>query len=202
MRLFVAVHPGERFQRELSRRLDGWRARLPLAWVRPDNLHVTLRFLGELPVASVPPLAAALREAAAGQPSFLLRPGGAGAFPHLRAPRVLFLHLESGGALERLAAAVRAATDPCLPPERRDDQPFRAHLTLARIREPLPAERARQLAQIDAGAWDPLPVADVRLVSSVLARGGSIYTDEAVVPLASPAAPPAPPSAPPPAAGG
>jgi len=103
VRLFVAVDPGERFRRELSTRLDPWRARLRVAWVAEPNLHVTLRFLGELSEAAVPRLAAALRQAASGHAPLRLQPGRVGAFPSLRAPRVLFLQMESGGALERLA---------------------------------------------------------------------------------------------------
>ncbi len=183
MRLFVAVDPGERFRAELSTRLAPWRARLPIAWVRPENLHVTLRFLGDLPETALPGLAAALRATAAAQPAFALHPGRTGAFPDLRDPRVLFLHVGSGGALERLAAAVRAATDPLLPPGQRDDKPLRAHLTLARIRRPLAPAEARELAAVDAGAWPPLPVRELRLVRSELGREGPTYTGLLAAPL-------------------
>lgn len=184
MRLFVAVDPGGRFRRELSTRLDPWRARLRVAWVAEPNLHVTLRFLGELPEAALPRLEAALRQAAAGHAPLCLRPGRVGAFPNLRAPRVLFLQMESGGALERLAAAVQVATDPLLPPDQRDSKPFRAHLTLARIKRPLAPSEARELAAVDAGAWEPLPVGEVRLVRSVLGPAGPAYSEILAVPLA------------------
>lgn len=177
MRLFIAVDPGERFRAELSTRLDAWRARLPFAWVRAGNLHVTLRFLGELPEELLPVLEMALRGAVAGHAPVVLQPGGVGAFPDLRAPRVLFLQMaSSGGALERLAASVRTAVDPLLPPGACDDKPLRAHLTLARVKRPLTPAQARELAALDAGAWDPLTVGEVRLMRSVPGRAGPVYT--------------------------
>ena len=183
MRLFVAVDPGERFRAQLATRLDVWREQLRIGWVEARNLHLTLRFLGELPAAAAQELAPALRAAAAGRRAFTLQPGRLAAFPHLRDPRVLFLQMRGDGALEELAAAVRLATDPLLPPEQRDTKPFRAHLTLARVKRPLSAAEARALAAMDAGAWDPLPVADIRLVRSVLGSGGPVYTELMSVPL-------------------
>lgn len=177
MRLFIAVDPGEQFRAELSTRLDAWRARLPVAWVRAGNLHVTLRFLGELPEAALPALEMALRGAVAGHAPFDLQPGGVGAFPDLRAPRVFFLQMASpGGALERLAESVRAAVDPLRPPGECDDQPLRAHLTLARVKRPLTPAQAHELAAIDPGAWDPLTVGVVGLMRSVPGRAGPVYS--------------------------
>lgn len=184
MRLFIAVDPGERFRAELSTRLDVWRARLPVAWVRAGNLHVTLRFLGELPEAALPALEMALHGAVAGHAPFVLQPGGVGAFPDLRAPRVLFLQMTSpGGALERLATAVRAAVDPLLPPGAGDDRPLRAHLTLARVKRPLLPTQARELAAIDPGPWDPLTIGEVCLLRSVPGRSGPVYTRLLAAPL-------------------
>ena len=183
MRLFVAVDPGARFRAELSTRLDAWRGRVRVAWVRAENLHLTLRFLGEMPEEALPELESALRTAVAGHGPLTLRPGAVSAFPHLRQPRVLFLQCDSDGALERLAAAVRTATDPLLSAAQRDDQPFRAHLTLARVKQALPADEARLLAGIDLGAWPALGVGEVRLVRSVLRPEGPQYTDQCVIPL-------------------
>jgi RNA 2',3'-cyclic 3'-phosphodiesterase len=177
VRLFIAVDPGERFRAELSTRLDAWRPQLPIAWVRAENLHVTLRFLGEMPETALPALETALRGAAAGRAPLLLQPGGVGAFPDLRAPRVFFLQMASpGGGLERLAAAVRGAVDPLLPPGARDDRPLRAHLTLARVKQPLTSAQARGLAAIDPGAWGPLTVGEVCLMRSVTGPAGPVYS--------------------------
>lgn len=188
MRLFIAVDPGRQFRTDLDARLDAWRRRLALSWVRPDNLHVTLQFLGEQPAELLPGLEKRLVEVAGRHEPLLLRPGRLGAFPHLRSPRVLFLQMESGGALERLAADVRAAITPLLGPGAVDDKPFRPHLTLARIKRPLTQAEGRLLVDIDLGAWADLPAAELRLLRSELERAGARYTDMAVVPLGKTAA--------------
>ncbi len=181
MRLFVAVDPGERFRRELTTRLGDWPRRLPLAWVRPENWHLTLSFLGDWPPELLPPLREGLAAAAAGGP-FPVRPGAVGAFPDLRRPRVLFLHMEADGRLERLAAAVRRQVE-LVAAGRQDAKPFRSHLTLARVRRPLPPRLRDLPARIDLGGWEPLTVADFRLVRSRLGPQGPRYEDLATFPL-------------------
>ncbi|MBK6899225.1 MAG: RNA 2',3'-cyclic phosphodiesterase [bacterium] len=109
MRLFVAVDPGERFRAEVSPCLDAWRARWDFGWVRTEQLHVTLRFLGEWPPARLDDLQAALAAAAGETPPLRMSAGGLDAFPGWRRPRVLVLQMESGGALEALAARIDGA---------------------------------------------------------------------------------------------
>ncbi len=185
MRLFVAVDPGERLRRELDTRLDAWRLRLDLAWVRPENLHATLLFLGEQPDGLRPRLETALRAVAARHTPFALRAAGVGGFPRLSSPRVLFLQMDSGGALERLAADVRATVAPLLAGGLPDDKPFRAHLTLARVKRPLAPAESRLLAGMDLGSWDEERVSELCLVRSELGRGGPRYSDLAVMALAA-----------------
>jgi 2'-5' RNA ligase len=185
VRLFIAVDCGERFRRLLSTQLDAWRAQVNIAWSRPQNWHVTLDFLGEVPPARVPDLRTALLEESPAHAAFSVLPGQLGAFPDLRAPRVLFLHMDSGGALERLAAGVRRRVDAVLPAGEQDRRkPFRAHLTVARIKRPLKASQTRMLGEIALAPWEPLPVRDFRLVESELRPDGPRYTDLAVFPLA------------------
>ena len=105
-----------------------------LAWVKPENLHVTLRFLGDLDDAAVARVGASVADRAASAVAPLARLGPLSAFPNLVRPRVLWVGL-SEGATE--VAALAGAVDEGL----RDagfgasDRPFRAHLTLARVRE-------------------------------------------------------------------
>jgi 2'-5' RNA ligase len=184
VRLFVAVDPGERFRDELDTRLDAWRERLRIAWVRPENWHLTLLFLGDWPADRLPALRDALLDEAPAHRAFAVACGGVGAFPNLRSPRVLFLHLESGGALERLAAGVRSRVAAAIPDGPRDEKPFRAHLTLARVKRPLPPRTRGLPAAMDLGSWEPWPVRDYRLVQSELRPAGARYTVRAVFPLA------------------
>jgi len=189
VRLFVAVDPGERFRAEVSPCLDAWRARWDFGWVRTEQLHVTLRFLGEWPPARLDHLQEALAAAAGETPPLRMSAGGLDAFPGWRRPRVLVLQMESGGALEELAARVDGALARRCPGLGAAAGTFRAHLTLARFRDPpMPAE-------LDALRRSPPPraatiaVTGIRLVQSTLAPGGALHATRAVFPLAGAAAP-------------
>jgi 2'-5' RNA ligase len=143
---------------------------LPGRVVRPENWHVTLRFLGQVGWVARDQLAAAVDEADLGR-AFPVRWGDLGAFPRARRATVLWLGLEEGSAdLERLAAVVEEAAEAAgFPPEER---PFRAHLTLSRIR---PHQDVSGLL----ASVDPLGVAmemdRVVLYRSHLGRGGARY---------------------------
>ncbi len=184
MRLFVAVNPGERFSHELATQLDAWRQQLRIAWSRPRVWHLTLDFLGEWPPERVPALQEALRHETTRHASFAVTCGQVGAFPSLRRPKVLFLHAASDGKLEELVAGLRRCVDDVWPDGPQDRKPFRAHLTFARIKRPLPATQRRLVSEIAFAPWQPFTVADVRLVRSVLEPSGPVYSDLAVCELA------------------
>lgn len=158
MRLFVAVWPPE----EVGALLAALpRDRPGLRWTRPEQWHVTLRFLGD--VDSAEPVRAALGD--------VRSPPCQAAFG-----RVVRLGSAVGLSvvgLDELAAAVLAATASCVPPEPR---PFRGHLTLARSRRP-GAPRCPELAV--TASW---PVDRFALVESHLGRPVT-YEDIAVYPL-------------------
>ncbi|MFH1843414.1 MAG: RNA 2',3'-cyclic phosphodiesterase [bacterium] len=183
MRLFIAVDPGERFRLELATRLDSYRRQLRINWVRPTNWHVTLSFLGKWSEKTVPALQNALQQEAMEQPPGLVTPGAVGAFPNLRRPRVLFLQMESVGMLERLAAGIRRQVDLVAPAGPQDRKPFRSHLTLARVKRPLPAAQRELPVEMDLGTWTPLPVTEFKLIRSELRPEGPRYTELAVLPL-------------------
>lgn len=112
------------------------RARAPrLAWVPADNLHLTIRFLGEVDAATVGRAAVAMRRAAAAVAPFHVALAGLGGFPPGRAARVVWAGVGEGtaplAALHRGLEAALVAEG--LPPERRA---FHAHVTLARARTP------------------------------------------------------------------
>jgi 2'-5' RNA ligase len=142
IRAFFAIELGEPARRaaaDVARRLREAPGGDGVRWVRPEALHVTLRFLGDIEPAQAPRLASrASRELAALRP-FALRLGPVELFPTPSRPRVVALGLEPAGPLVELAGAVeRAVVAEGFAPEER---PFRAHLTLGRVRE------ARQQAQ-------------------------------------------------------
>ena len=157
-----------------------------LKWVDPANLHLTLKFLGESPPERLAGITAALERVCAGAAPLALSAAGAGAFPGLARPQVVWLGLTGQVAeLAALAGAIEAAmTGLGFPPEGRA---FQAHLTLARARrgrgrgQPAPPPRApaQGLAQALAGlaAWrgPEFSAARVALLESTLTPRGPLY---------------------------
>ena len=118
---------------EVRQAVDG-AAREPrsqVRWVRMDELHLTLRFLGPTPADRVPALSRLLDETASASSPFTVRVHDAGAYPSAARPRTLWLGIDEGQA-ELAALADRLGERLETAGWRRDDRPFRAHLTLAR----------------------------------------------------------------------
>ena len=134
IRCFIGLPLPEAYKTTLSGLLAKLRyqVRARVSWTRPENWHLTLKFLGE----TTPETVAAVKAALAGVrcPSFGLKAGGCGFFPDIRRPRVAWLGLTQGGPeCQALARAVEQAVAPHgFPPEGR---PFAAHLTLGRIKD-------------------------------------------------------------------
>jgi 2'-5' RNA ligase len=187
VRIFLAVFPPPAAQDAAAAVIA--RLRQPhdgVAWVKRENLHYTLRFMGDLDEDGMARVTAAANEAAAERPAFIAGLGAAGAFPSARRARVLWLGSSAGGeALVALAGALeRALRGRGFEPVGR---PFSPHLTLGRVRrgEEDWSARLATLAAALAPGWAPsFAVERVRVVESTLARGGSIYRVRAEAALA------------------
>lgn len=154
---------------ELVRRLRGRAGSERVRWVRPENLHVTLRFLGDVDPARTREIAARVRGEVAGIAPFELRLGALHAFPSERRARVVALAVEPEAELAALAAAVeRGAVAAGLPPEARA---WNGHLTLGRI----PDGRFPEAGGL-AAAPAVTAVREVILFRSQLGPGGAKYT--------------------------
>jgi 2'-5' RNA ligase len=176
VRLFVALNLPEGIRQALWDATVPLRNRgLPVKWVRPDAIHLTLKFLGEVSDASEPELTAALGRAVAGSHPIPLAVGGFGAFPAVDRPRVIWAGLAPDPALELLAHRIEQELAPLgFPPEGR---PFQPHVTLgratrnARPQEFEGLERVLTRLRYDATAL----VHTVDLMQSVPGPGGSSY---------------------------
>lgn len=160
LRTFVAVEIGEEAVQcaaqlvERLRAVDGGAVK----WVDPRNFHLTIKFLGATRRADLLRLGAALRSLAAGAAPFDLELAGAGAFPNLRRPQVIWLGVTAGQ--EELAELAGAAEASCAELGwAREERPYRAHLTLGRMRE---ARRGGSPARGEGGP----PVALVRALEA------------------------------------
>lgn len=152
-----------------------------LRWVRPESLHVTLRFLGEVSRPKLPALIDALAGQLASQRSFVAHLGPLHAFPSATRARVVALALLPEESIARLAAAAdRAAIDAGFVAETRR---FRSHVTLARVRMHHSLDPAL-LSGVSAGGAT-MSADAVVLFESRLGAGGSQYVPLARFPLAA-----------------
>ncbi len=181
MRLFIAVFPPPDVQNVAYRAADPLRpGRDAVTWVKPEHLHYTMRFLGDLDAAGATRAGEAMREAAAARARFGATLGGLGAFPSARRARVLWLGMLQGDEPMRLLAS---ALDQALVRHgfERADEAFEPHLTLGRVR--VAGDWTARL--LDAPTVEArFQVDRLQLVQSTLAAGGSVYDIVAEAPLA------------------
>ena len=173
-RLFVAIDIPEQIKEALTR----FTRELPVArWVPADQAHLTLRFLGDVGEQTF----AAIKSALSGLsfPGFSLYLHGTGHFPPGKRPRVLWVGVEANDTLTALYRDLeRALLAAGIPPEER---PFSPHLTLARLKETIPAAVQTFEARHGALAYPPFEVREVILFSSVLTNQGAIHSKEMTV---------------------
>ncbi len=150
-----------------------------IKWVKPNGMHLTLKFLGSVAAAKIDEITRAMTAAARGVAPFHLAVEQLGAFPSLKRVQVVWVGLGGGVAkLERLYKLLEtnlARLD--FAPESR---PFKPHLTLARLGNKVLAEERQSLGQLIAGTGLEISVTievdAVSLIRSQLTREGAIYS--------------------------
>ena len=180
MRLFIAVFPPSQIQRTVHAAVAPLRAPGDgVSWVQPENLHFTMRFLGEADDTQRSRAVEAMRTAASAHTRFGAAIGGFGAFPTAKRARVLWLGLLQGAEGMRLLsesleqALARAGFDP-------PEDSFEPHLTVGRVR----TEADWTARLIEATTPEArFQVDRMVLVSSTLAKGGSVYEPLAEAPM-------------------
>ena len=176
MRLFFAIELGEAVLDLLEEAMVPLRSEAPeLAWVPRDKRHLTLKFLGDVDEAAVSMLSEAADRAAARHGPLEMHVREVGAFPNFRRARVVWIGVEQEPRLELLHHDLElACADEGFEVEGR---PFRPHITLARVRAPLPAERLRALARTARRVCTKanVLVERITLFESTLAPTGARY---------------------------
>jgi 2'-5' RNA ligase len=182
MRLFIAVDISDAVRERLSQLLAQLKhSNSDVRWVRPESLHVTLKFLGEQAESRVEPLGARLAAICSPGPfQFSLR--GLGCFPNERRPRVFWVGVEAPPQLAELARLVDEAVEPL--GLEREKRPYSAHLTLGRAREggppPVPGPVWEKHAADEFGT---AAANQFFLYRSELMAGGAQYTRLRAFPL-------------------
>jgi len=177
VRSFLAVLLPDALRAALDAAAADVRQRAPrVAWVRAENLHLTLRFLGSVDEATLGRVREALDAATEATAPFGVTLGGLGGFPTPRAPRVIWAGVVTGAeALAELHARLEGALAQRggLRPEGR---PFHAHVTLGRARDPRGAPELAELLGERRGGFGEVMVAAVHLMRSDLDPSGARHS--------------------------
>jgi len=181
IRTFIAVELDAPIQRELEHVQNNLRRELrsgAVRWVNPGSIHLTLKFLGDVPAAQLPEIKVALQKGCAAFSPFDLVVTGLGCFPGFSRPNVVWVGVQGDLAtLRRLRDSVEQHVAPLgYPTEQRD---FTAHLTLGRVKNASPAEARRigdAVRDAKTGDLGDLHVGEVHLIRSDLSPQGAKYT--------------------------
>lgn len=187
LRLFIAVEIPAELQQKVHKETSKLRKELDslIRWVPVENMHLTLRFLGDVSQSNVEFLMQMLRNEADAVPCFNMQLTGLGSFPSLRRPRVIYIGIQAPAALDTLQHGIESAS-------RRlgyesEERPFSAHLTLGRVKQNATAtdqqkiRRAIESTQVDL--LGSARVDSVHLFKSDLKPSGSVYTHLYSAPL-------------------
>ncbi len=184
MRLFVALEIPQAVRENLSALIHDLRPMAPQArWVRAENLHVTLKFLGEAAPAKLD----AIRKTLSGVPGegpISLNYRGLGFFPDERRPRVFWAGIAAGPELVRLAGEIESRLEAAAFP--RERRTFSAHLTLARFSEPGSTEKLRSaVRECGTLGFGEHLAREFCLFQSELRPAGAQYSKLASFPIAA-----------------
>lgn len=176
MRTFIAIEITEEIKTALSAmQKELRRAQADVTWTKLENIHLTLRFLGEVEEKQLEDVKRICAEASAQFAPFTLKLNGAGVFPNFRQPKVLWAglagELEAAGKLQRRLEA--ELTSLGFAPE---DKPFKPHLTIGRVKSPKNARQVAALTEIQTLPDLPFEVRGIVLMKSELHPAGARYT--------------------------
>lgn len=187
VRLFVACEVPDDVKDSIGTLITDLRSRSGIAvrWIRPEGVHVTLKFLGEVPVKQLPAIKLAIQEAVVGHAPFELEFSNIGTFGGREGLRIMWVGI--AGDVLRLEALVRAVNAALavvgFEPERR---PFRPHLTLGRVRDEVGTRERAEIevqvgkTEVPQSSWR---TAQVSLMRSRLTTSGAVYEVLATFPL-------------------
>lgn len=188
LRAFIAIELPAEVQHKLSQiiqKLQGQLPNVPIRWVKPQNIHLTLKFLGEVSLNNLEAIKQVLVKEATGFSPFEFSIGELGAFPNLKQPRVIWLHVTSPSELFSLQRAIDLQTERLgyISEERR----YSPHITIGRVNRHADAEDLNRIASVlqktRSGLVEAVSVSTVTLFRSDLHPDGSVYTPLAIASL-------------------
>ncbi len=190
LRSFVAVEIPAGVQSALARSTASLQKALPkplVRWVAPQNVHLTLKFLGDVSPANLERLAEAMKAETVTHEAFSMTVGGLGAFPTPRRARIIWVGLDAPITLTALLRGIEAVAARLGYPS--ENRPFSPHLTIGRVGQNVSGsdlQRIRNaLEATSVGALGVVRVAAVHIFKSDLRPGGSVYTPLYTLPMNS-----------------
>lgn len=188
-RAFIAIELDHAVLKALDRAQSELKREVPpgvVRWVKGSGIHLTLKFLGDVPAGQIQDLDAALRRACGSCGPFTLSIVGLGCFPNPGRPRVVWVGVEEpGGVLGKLQQAVEREIAPLGYPT--ESRAFSPHLTLGRAQRSASKSELRALGDVvvlrRVGQLAQMEVSAVSLIRSDLRPTGAVYTPLAQVPL-------------------
>lgn len=170
MRTFIAIEVPENIRRMIVKHTGSFRAgSLPIKWVACENLHVTMKFLGEITEAKQREVEPLLQHIGSGHQPFTITLMNFGCFPNPRKPRVIWLGIDQG--TDDLCAVARELEDKLCKCGFVKEKRFHPHLTLGRIKKPCSIEHI--VAQEFYS--DHFQVDSLVLFKSILTAQGAVY---------------------------
>ncbi len=177
LRLFIAIELAGRKKLEILELQKRAKQRFAgVSWVRAENMHLTLKFLGECAEDKVAPVMEAMEIASKELKPFTLRFGGCGVFPNPQKARVLWTGLKEG---EKQVTMLADSLEENMAGSgfERKNRLYRPHLTIGRLRKPLPANMVRKFLE-DESSFEssPVDVKEITLFQSKLLPQGAQHT--------------------------
>jgi 2'-5' RNA ligase len=180
LRCFVSLSLPEKIKDNIVTLTEGLReSGADIRWTRSTNLHITLKFLGQVPELGIAGISGALGKVLDQKKSFIIKFSGLGVFPDIRRPRVVWVGIEKP---RRLLALQQEVADSLVPLGfSLEDRPFRAHLTLGRLRSRVGLGKfLKELASMEETFFGEFRVSALKLMKSELAPSGAVHTELSV----------------------
>ena len=188
IRSFIAIELPQEIKLALARLQEKLKSagNTPVKWVDPGNIHVTLKFLGDVSTEITGKITSALEEAVRGTRPFNIEVSGIGVFPNMRRVQIVWVGL--AGELEKLGQLQQRIETGLIPLGfKAESRSFTPHLTLARVRDYAGPDERQKLGQLIAGmSFDTkykIDVNAIHLMRSQLTREGPIYSRISTVAL-------------------
>ncbi len=191
MRVFIAIELSQQTLDAIEKQTARLRQIMGndvIRWVPTQNIHLTLKFIGEIATSHVDFLKQMLVREASSHPQFDMQIGGLGSFPNSRMPRILWIGLHAPAGLASLHKSIESGASRL--GYEKEERAFSPHLSIGRARQNIkPAELSKVRTALDTIQLGNIAIArvdSVHLFKSDLQSGGSIYTKLFSAPLSKP----------------